>query len=78
MGFETQTTRKEKMTKKGQESESSSFEDEDEKLPLYLGISLHEDKKMTAKLREFLPPHFEMLKEEYQSQVIDQTVDSIN
>lgn len=78
MEFETQTTRKEKKTKKGEESESSSFEDEEEKLPLYLGITLHEDKKMTAKIREMLPPHLEMLKEEFKSQMIEQTVESIN
>jgi hypothetical protein len=41
--------------------DDSSYEDDEEKLPLYLGISLHEDKKLTAKMREMLPPHFEML-----------------
>lgn len=71
MAFETQTSRKDKKTKKGEESESSSFEDEEEKVPLYLAITLHEDKKMTAKIREMLPPHFEMLKEEFNSQVIE-------
>ena len=28
---------------------------------MYLGINLHEDKKMSAKMREMLPPHLEMV-----------------
>jgi hypothetical protein len=43
--------------------DDSSYEDDEEKLPLYLGISLHEDKKLNAKMREMLPPHLELLKE---------------
>jgi hypothetical protein len=43
--------------------DDSSYEDDEEKLPLYLGITLHEDKKLHAKMREMLPPHLELLKE---------------
>jgi hypothetical protein len=58
--------------------DDSSYEDDEEKLPLYLGISLHEDKKLHAKMREMLPPHLELLKEQFSSSVMEQTVDAIN
>lgn len=75
--FETQTSRKDKKSKK-EDPDNSSYEDEEEKIPLYLGITLHEDRKVTSKLREMIPTHLEMLKEEFGSQVIEQTVDSIS
>ncbi len=76
--FETLTTRKDKKKKGGEDSDDSSYEDEEEKLPLYLGITLHEDKKLASKMKEMLPPHFEMLKDQFSSSVMEQTVDSIN
>lgn len=33
---------------------------------------------LTIKMKEILPAHFEMLKEQYYSSVIEQTVESIN
>jgi len=60
--FETQVSRKDKKARK-EDSDSSSFEEEELQIPMYLGISLHEDKKMTAKMKEMLPPHLDLLLE---------------
>ncbi len=62
MEFETQVSRKDKKARK-EDSDSSSFEEEELQIPMYLGISLHEDKKMTAKMKEMLPPHLDLLLE---------------
>ncbi len=60
MEFETQVSRKDKKARK-EDSDSSSFEEEELQIPMYLGISLHEDKKMTTKMREMMPPHLDLL-----------------
>jgi hypothetical protein len=54
LGFETLKTRKDK--KAADRKNSDSYEsEEDTKVPLYLGITLHHDEKLMVKLRDMIP-----------------------
>lgn len=50
--FETKVTRKEKLSKKPVDEDSS--EGEEKRIPLYLGITLHEDKTLNMKMKQLL------------------------
>jgi hypothetical protein len=80
MAFETQTSRKDKKSSKRKSSANSDSEDslEDIKVPVYLGVTLHEDSKMNVKLREVLQNHLKLLLQDYNSAAVLETVESIS
>ena len=82
MDFETQTTRKgkKKASKKQQKGGESDSEEslEETKVPIYLGINLHDDAKMNVKLREILQNHLKLLIQEFNSTAVEETIESIS
>ena len=65
--------------RKNKDNNNESDEsEEDGKVPLYLGITLHHDAKLMMKMRDMIPDTLKKLLENDYGQVILDTVQSIN